>query len=346
MISIKGYWYDGITSQQIRAVIHVFGSGAVRIEQLEDGKTLFAISSFNTKVSPRLASTPRYLTFIGGGTFETEDNDAVDALLDRFQRHRFFQFIHRLESYKRYILLSTIALIVLAFFFVKFGVPAAARIIAPKLPTSIYQYADEQTLKVLDQTVLGSSQLEPSSEIRIRNHFETVVASHSQFHIKILFRKGGKKIGANAFALPHGTIIFTDEIVEISRNDDELLAILVHEVGHVIHRHAMRTMIQDSLLAFALMAITGDTSGTSELFLGLPVILTELAYSREFEREADRYALKYLKSRQISPTHFANLLRRIEEKKNSQHLSSEDGWINYLSSHPNTEERLKIFEQK
>ncbi len=346
MISIKGYWYDGVTSQQIRAVIQVFDNGAVRIEQLENGKTLFATSSFNTKVSPRLASTPRYFTFTGGATFETEDNDAVDTLLNRFQRHRLFQFIHRLESYKRYIFLSTIALIVLAFFYVKYGVPAAARIIAPKLPTSIYQYADDQTLKVLDKTVLGSSQLEPSSENRIRNHFETVIANHSQFHIKILFRKGDKKIGANAFALPHGTIIFTDEIVEISRNDDELLAILVHEVGHVIHRHAMRTMIQDSLLAFALMAVTGDASGTSELFLGLPVILTELAYSREFEREADRYALKYLKSHQIPPTHFANFLRRIEEKKNSQHHSSEDGWINYLSTHPNTEERLKKFEQK
>jgi Zn-dependent protease with chaperone function len=346
MISIRGFWHDGVTSQQTQAVIHVFDNGAVRIEQLKTGKKLLAKSSFDIKISPRIANTPRCLTFTNGASFETQDNDSVDTLLDRFQRHRFFRFIHRLESYKRYILLSIVALIVSAFFFGKYGVPAAARIIALNLPTSIYRYADEQTLRVLDRTVFGPSQLKPSRESRIRNHFKTVIANHPQFQLNILFRKGGERVGVNAFALPYGTIIFTDEMVKISRNDDELIAVLVHEVGHVVHRHAMRTMIQDSLLAFALLAITGDASGTSELFLALPVILTELAYSREFEREADRYALEYLKSHQIPPSHFTDLLRRIKEKKNSQHHSPNDDWLNYLSTHPNTEERLKQFEQK
>ncbi|MCK7469253.1 MAG: M48 family metallopeptidase [Desulfosudis oleivorans] len=89
--------------------------------------------------------------------------------------------------------------------------------------------------------------------------------------------------------------------------DDELLAVLAHEAGHVAHRHGVQRIIQDSLLAFAISAVTGDASGTSQLFLGLPVMLTELAYSRDFEREADRYALDTLRSpghhrRGISPT--------------------------------------------
>jgi predicted Zn-dependent protease len=104
-------------------------------------------------------------------------------------------------------------------------------------------------------------------------------------------------------------------------------------------------VIQDSLLSFALLAITGDISGSSELFLALPVLLTELAYSREFEREADRYALDYLRSRNISPLHFAKLIRRVEEKISPNAKGTGGKLSSYLSTHPMTEERLRSFEQ-
>jgi predicted Zn-dependent protease len=159
-----------------------------------------------------------------------------------------------------------------------------------------------------------------------------------------MFRKGNG-LGANAFALPDGTIIFTDEMVALSEHDDELAGVLVHEIGHVVHRHGMRTVIQDSLLGFVLLAITGDVSGSSELFLALPVLLTQLAYSREFEREADDYALDYLRSHGTPTTHFANLIRRIDEKTKGKCQASDEKWLDYLSTHPMTEERLKDFEE-
>ena len=130
--------------------------------------------------------------------------------------------------------------------------------------------------------------------------------------LTVLFRKGGR-VGPNAFALPDGTILFTDEMVRLADHDDELVAVLAHEIGHVVHRHGLRAVIQDSLLGFALLAITGDATGSSELFLGLPVLLTQLAYSRTFEREADNYALDYLRAHNIPPIHFAHLMRRIEQ---------------------------------
>ena len=82
-------------------------------------------------------------------------------------------------------------------------------------------------------------------------------------------------------------------MVRLAQHDDELVAVLAHEVGHVIHRHGLRVIIQNSLLGFTLLAITGDAACSSELFLGLPVLLTQLAYSRTFECEADSYALDY-----------------------------------------------------
>jgi Zn-dependent protease with chaperone function len=106
----------------------------------------------------------------------------------------------------------------------------------------------------------------------------------------------------------------------------------------------VQRIIHDSLLIFAVRAVTGDVSGTSELFLGLPVVLTELAYSREFEREADRYALDYLAAQSVSPRHFARLMRRIEARKRPEDPDLQGRWANYLSTHPLTAERLREFE--
>ena len=163
------------------------------------------------------------------------------------------------------------------------------------------------------------------------------------FAQQAVYRKGGG-IGPNAFALPDGTIILTDEMVNLAAHDQELSAVLAHEIGHVVYRHGMRSIVQDSLLGFAILAVTGDITGSSELFVGLPVLLTELAYSREFEREADQYVLTYMQDHGIDLIHFANLMRRVEKEAGNNRQGDTKKWIYYLSTHPMTEERLKAFE--
>lgn len=59
------------------------------------------------------------------------------------------------------------------------------------------------------------------------------------------------------------------------QSENGLLAVLIHEIGHFAGRHAWRTLIQDAMLGFVLLAITGDASGSWGLFLDLPVRLTE-----------------------------------------------------------------------
>ena len=151
---------------------------------------------------------------------------------------------------------------------------------------------------------------------------------------------------ANAFFTgfgKHKRIALFDTLVA-QQTTGELLGVLAHEIGHVARRHGMRSIVQDSLLGFAILAITGDITGSSELFIGLPVLLTELAYSREFEHEADEYALAYMQDNAIDLNHFANLMRRVEKEAGGNMDDDTRKWINYLSTHPMTEERLKAFE--
>ena len=343
MISIEGKWYDGKTSTTEDVVCIVYDNGAYRIERMSDGILILSRPRFDIKISPRLANTQRYLLFPQGEKFETGDNDIVDRIETHFVKPSWLKTVYTLESHWRYVLSALSLLLFILWFGMSYGIPWVAKTIAYRLPPSMLVFAGNQTLDILDRSVFESSELDTNIQKRVLKHFQPVMELHSDHTLEIVFRKGGR-IGPNAFALPSGTIVFTDEMVHIAAHDDELLAVLSHEIGHIVNRHGMRTLIQDSIFGFVLLAITGDVSGSSELFLGLPVLLTELAYSRKFEREADEYALVTMRTHGISPFHFASLMRRIENQKSSASGIASGKWINYLSTHPLTEERLKGFD--
>lgn len=353
MIVIRGFYYDGQSSVQIPARCCVYDSGAIRIEGLDDNNLLASLESFAIHVSPRIANTPRYLRLPNQGKFETDENDAVDKLLHRFKRHSWQHIVHFLESRKRWILTCLLAMVLMAWVMGRYGVPVAAKVIADHLPEKVIEMAGQRTMDTLERSLLKESKLDAAVMERLKSHFRPIIEEHREHDIRVRFFTA-KGIGANAFALPDGTVIFMDDMVKLSAHDDELLTVLAHEVGHVVHRHGMRTLIQNSLFAFALLAITGDVSGSSELFLGLPVLLTKLSYSRRFEREADDFALSYLKKQGIVPVHFANLMRRIEKNRATASTPSDSGvhdrpskpgWRDFLSTHPSMKERLRRFEQ-
>ena len=345
MITIQGHYYDGRTSARVPAECRIYDNGAVHFDRVgaEAGRIL-SLPRFSAEVSPRLGRTPRTLKLPGGAAFVTDDNEGVDEVLRRFKRTPRMQLVHLIETRWRCVLACLAAVALVVWGAARWGLPAAAELIAAWLPPSVADAASRQTLEVLERSALKPSELEAGVRERLERHFKPITDRRSEPAIRALFRKGGR-LGANAFALPDGTVIFTDEMVRLAAHDDELLTVLAHEAGHVAHRHGMRSLIQNSLFGFLVLAVTGDVSGTSNLFLGLPVLLTKLAYSRGFEREADEYALAFARAHGIAPSHFAALMRRLEgQRRPGKDGDGDSRWSDYLSTHPSTEERLVPFD--
>ena len=92
---------------------------------------------------------------------------------------------------------------------------------------------------------------------------------------------------ANAFALPGGTVVMTDAIVQAAADkgisDDALVGVLAHEIGHVVHRHGMRMVVEQGVLNMGLGLALGDVSGVVSTGATL---LTSRACSRSHERES------------------------------------------------------------
>jgi len=106
----------------------------------------------------------------------------------------------------------------------------------------------------------------------------------------------------NAFALPGGYVYMFEEMVKLMESDDEIAAILAHEVGHITAKHSVKKL-QGSLgsmvfqLLSAGMAADSDTKRRSHAAIGLLM----MSYSREDEAMADKLSVRYIKKAGYDP---------------------------------------------
>lgn len=286
------------------------------------------------RVDPKVGSIPHSLYFPDGAKCELVDDGFVRRLREERGRAGGALSLHLLESRLGYALIALALTAIVVWGLASFGIPVLAKQAAFALPESANIVLGQGALKALDHALFSPSELGKATQSRIRQHFTAITHKPGGSYPYCLeFRKGGVA-GANAFALPSGVVVMTDELVRLARNDEELIAVLAHELGHLMHRHAMRHALQNSGVALLLAAIVGDVTSVTSLAGALPVILVQLKYSRAFEIEADDYALRYLKAKGIPVQNFASLLARLQGD------AGEEG-PRYLSTHPPTRERIE-----
>jgi Zn-dependent protease with chaperone function len=133
---------------------------------------------------------------------------------------------------------------------------------------------------------------------------------------RLEFRSG---MGANAFALPGGTIVMTDGIVRQAKvfgmPDDALLGVLAHEMGHVAQRHTSRAVLQQGVLQTGMSLALGDVSG---IFASSATLLTGLAYSRAHEVEADCFAIALMRHLGKSTKPMGELLLALDNQADDE----------------------------
>ncbi len=143
----------------------------------------------------------------------------------------------------------------------------------------------------------------------------------------------------NAFALPSGDIIFTDEIIKMAQSLDNpcpaLTGVLAHEIAHVRFRHGIQNIIQANLFFIATALLIGDISAITLAISDL----ASLSYSRRMELEADKWAACKLKELNLPATPMAELLRLLTETTISEDGEKIPEW---LSTHPAYDKRFEV----
>ncbi|MRI34940.1 peptidase M48 Ste24p [Endozoicomonas sp. OPT23] len=337
-MAVRGLYYAQGSSEAQAMIMDSDDHGTITL-QSEQGVSRYPAGHFDQlQISPRIGSSARAIRFADGGLLETNDNDGVDLLLRQHQKSRNNGFVHRLESSYRTVFLAAAGCLGVLWLLLTVVLPYSAQKLALNLPDSVATSVGQGTMEVMDELYFQHSELSESDQQRLTKLFDAMaVNADADYPFRLLFRSS-EQIGANAFALPDGTVVVTDDFIALAENDQQVQSVLAHEIGHVIHRHSLRRVLQTTGLSIIMILVTGDVVSTANLVALLPGILLESSYSRSMETEADQYALTYMKSNGLPPKHFADIMTLMMTSHEGK-----AGGPEFLSSHPDTQERIKPF---
>lgn len=229
---------------------------------------------------------------------------------------------------------SALALLVVPALLLTLVIPAVVNVLAPMIPRSVETRLGEAVLTSLRKSSLKPTQLSDETQARLTTRFQTLARESGIPEARLEF---GRWI-PNAFALPGGTVILTDEIVYLLGDDDRLAGVMAHELGHLHHRHSLRGLAT-YLLGTQLLtvAMSQDQLSTKVVDLVAGNVLAA-KNSQAAEREADRYGCELLAKTKQSPVHLAEGLERLRSMVRRANVDPDSG--GFTSSHPAISERV------
>ena len=336
---LRGVCYRGGSSRREQARLEVEGEGDdPRLLLLDEaGAEIASALQSDLTVDPRLGSAARRMTFPDGTMFETDDHAGTEAL---FGRDR-WSILHGLEQFHPRLIAITIATIGGAYLVYRFALEYLVLAAVALTPQPLIEQLDRGTMRTLDLTMVEPSTLDGGRKAEIEQIFERVIealpervaARHS---FELLFREG-QRIGPNAFALPGGTIVFTDEFIERFPDDDIIAAVMGHEIGHVVEEHGLQQFYRALGLYFLITMLAGETGPLMEDVLLEGNALLSLSYSRAHEREADIFGLQLTHDAGYDPDAMRRFFIEI--------MGLEGSTPQLLSTHPSSESRAVAIER-
>jgi Zn-dependent protease with chaperone function len=330
---IEGAYYDGRSARRQAVRLALDASG---LTVSGEGIAL-QVPRDRFTIGERLGSARRVIHLPDNASVETADHDGLErmmaaagyrvGLVDRAQR--------RMEV----AVGALVVVAALAGAAYQWGVPWLGREIARQLPDEARRTLSGQTLDLLERVALEPSKLPAERQRQLAQRLAQLKLPEPVSY-RLRFRSG--HIGPNAFALPDGTIVLLDDLVALAEDDEQVLGVLAHELGHVRRQHGVQLMVRGTIVGAVSAWWLGDFSG---LLAGAPTALLQARHSRDFEREADAFAAATLRANGIPARKLGDMLGKLMaavEPKDGRKGGPDIA--DYLSSHPPTRERIAALD--
>jgi predicted Zn-dependent protease len=210
------------------------------------------------------------------------------------------------------------------------GVTALSNYVVEQIPTSV----DKEVGRELRREIIRSAPIDQEKTALISEFYQQL-GFDTKTKIYIVRARE-----FNAFALPDNSIFIFDQVLKDIESYSQLAALLGHEYTHIMNRHGMKTLANS--LSRELLTEILSGSDNSDNFIANSNKLLTLKNSRNFETEADKEGLELLVKSKIDINGMAELLKLmvIIADKNDQYIPV------YLSTHPDSEDRLELIEEQ
>ncbi len=346
MNAVRGTYYDGVHSKGTDASLLWSPVGA-KIET-DNGRQI-VLDRESLSIPSPVPGAPLRLKLGEKESFATLDHAGMEVFRGAMVLPA--SLSERMEKHLPAVVAAAALTVALLASLGVWGVPALAGRLALVVSEDASAQMSAAIISQLD-VYLRPSKLPSERQRELRQYFN----SHGSIR-NIEFRDA-RDVGANAVSLGATMVAFSDDLVELADNDEELLAVYLHELGHSQLRHVEQNLFRGAAWLVLLTVLTGDAGTVGEMLVNLPLSIGLAAYSRGFEQEADAFAVDRLIEAGLSPMALASILQKLEAyhlgqpeaadgNSNEQDANGNDSdrpillsLPDYLSSHPPTSERV------
>lgn len=316
-MKIQGVWYSGKCNRKCEAYLLIEEGFTL----LVDNEALY-FNETEVEVSDAIASLPTRFQFKDGALFIANQQLKVSPTQKGW--------LYRIENAWRWIILSTVGVILTLLLTYIYGIPLLSSGIVKIMPVSIKVALAELVLEQIEED-FEPSRLPIIQQTEIQRRIEWYAKSLGFKRLpKVEFRYQEDSI--NAFALAGGTVVVLDGVVGLAASDAELDSVLLHELGHVYYEHAMQSVVEAGFNSVLVMFITGEGAGAMDNLAGIAMLGAQLGHSREAELEADLFAKRAMKQFYNSTQPMVTMFEKLP------HDDSQSVWF---STHPDMGIRIQ-----
>jgi predicted Zn-dependent protease len=145
----------------------------------------------------------------------------------------------------------------------------------------------------------------------------------------------------NAFALPGGQIFITEALLRLLEREDELAAVLGHEVGHVLARHSAEHLAKQQLTRRIIGAVAvGSGSYDTAQLAQLAGSLINMKHGRDDEIEADVLGLRLTREAGYDPRAMISVMQKLEKASGGSRQPE------FASTHPSPANRIQRIREQ
>jgi len=184
--------------------------------------------------------------------------------------------------------------------------------------------------KIVTSQLLGTAKLVPNPPLQ---NYVNKIGRHiaNQTERKDLPWSFGviDSTAINAFAAPGGYILLTSALIQILETEDELAAVLAHEIAHVIRKHHYRVIRKQQMLEFGMNAVEIEGAENANKLSAMVAQILARGLDKSAEYEADRDGMVYA----ARAGYDSSAMLRIMEKLSTA-APKDDATQLLLSTHP------------
>ncbi len=165
--------------------------------------------------------------------------------------------------------------------------------------------------------------------------FVDALQTKGEFPIKAYVAKSDE---LNAFALSGGKFVIYSSLLDKIKTQDQLAALICHEVSHIENRHVLKNISKDLSGAIFISVLFGDINGVTSIIGENAHLFSQLSFTRKLEKEADLFGLEMMRENNLDLDGMPELFQILKDET-SIDLPS------YLSNHPMLKDRIAYTQE-